>query len=256
MHSRPRTVTPAWSAALLRGATIATLLAAAAVPAMAVQQTFFFEGVVDSSGFADAPGGPLIPDPLPPGTPVSGSYSFDDAATDTNGDADLGSFATGEFFLDFGDVGTISFDVSGTIGVNNDQEAFFPGFFQDSFSIRTAGGTQSTTFSNAVLYGQSSVSFIDSIPQPTPDALSGDDLTAVPQVAGAPWEGTSVGLRFSASGDAACGPFESSCAVIITITQITDEPPAPPVPTLPPAGVVALITLLAAGALWALRMRS
>lgn len=212
----------------------------AAAPLLATTQTYYFTGVVDTSGFTDAG---TLPNPLPPGTMVTGSYSFDDAAVDSNGDPNIGTYATGSFIVNFGAAEMIAFDSGGTTGVGNDVPCCIPGFTQDTFSIRTTGVTQTTTFTNAVSTSQSSLSFgVGTIGSPT--ALTSDALTDVPQVIGTPWTDNKLTLNFSASGDVACGAFQSSCYVNINLTELSTTPPTP-VPAMPNAVMLVLAILLA-----------
>lgn len=190
---------------------IAVLALFVSIHASAATQTYYITGHVGSGSFST----------VPENTPFTGWYSFDDAATDTNGAADIGTYATGAFHVDFGPaIGMITFDQSPMTNVKNDQAGFFPGFYTDTFSISAGAGARDTPgFTNAFASVPSMV-FSQGVVG-TPGALSDDTLTGVPQVFGSPWDvdGQTISLPVSATGGG-CPAFTSTCYLNLTIESV------------------------------------
>ncbi len=190
------------------------LVASAAMTATAATQTYFITGEVTIGG------------PIPAGTPYTGTYTFDDATPDTNGDADQGDFATGEFFLDFGPaIGTIVFDQTGQLSVRNDEPGFGGFTIDDFFSIEAGVGARNTPgFSNdfeavppILLFRASEIS------PGIPTALSSDALSGVPHVAGSPWDPADQLIQFTLDAAAGgCPPFTSSCTIRLDVVSVAE----------------------------------
>lgn len=191
-------------------ATLALLLLGA--ESRAATRQYFYRGAVASSTFA----------PLPAGTPFTGHYRFDDAATDTDASLAVGAYATGSFHVDWGPaIGWVTFDQAGGTRVQNDVPVFFG--CSDLFALTAGAGARDTpAFANALL-GGSGVTFQDFSPgcAPAPDALADDSLTGVPQLLGDPWGAgdQNVVLALSATGGG-CPPFTSSCFATLAIAEL------------------------------------
>lgn len=178
------------------------------LPARGAEQAFLVTGEVVASTF----------EALPVGTPFTGTYSFDDALADTEPSADIGIFATGEYFVDFGPaIGQITFDQSGSVAVRNDEPISFG--LQDRFVVDAEVGARATPgFSNVIQASDltfSDAEFLGLIPA----ALSGDDLTAVPHVVGAPWDEQGISLQVSAA-PSGCVGLATSCTVNLGILTL------------------------------------
>jgi hypothetical protein len=215
-------------------------------PARGAVQSFFITGEVTGSTFG----------PIPVGTPFTGSYSFDDAAVDTDPGAAVGDYATGAYTLVFSPaIGEISFDVAPSINVGNDVP--FLGDLEDRFVIEAAEGARATPgFSNAINSSNLLFSDVES-GGPLPAALTSDALTVVPHTAGAPWDTQTMFLEVNAvpSGCVAFGIF---CTVTLEIQTIGLEPEPPPVdpsaiPTLAEWGLLLLALGLGLAGLGTLR---
>jgi len=196
---------------LRRIATTAFAMIVVAIPAAAAVQTYFMTGQVRSGTFA----------PIPAGTSFIGNYSFDDAASDTNGAADTGTYATGSFHVDFGPtIGWITFDGTPTTTVRNNQ----PGLFSsqaDIFSIGAMPGARNTpAFSNDI-EPVPNLLFRQTMYGTAATALTSDALNAVPQVFGSPWDPNdqlvTIGVDAAAGG---CPPFASNCYVNMVIESL------------------------------------
>lgn len=185
-----------------------------AAPGRAVVRTYFIAGQVRTTSF----------DTLPIGTPFAGTYAFDDASVDSNGAADVGSYATGAFFVDLGPtLGTIAFDQSGATTVRDDAAGFF-GSLSDTFTIAAGVGARNTPGFNNAIQGLTTMLFRQTTFSPaTPTALADDTLTGVPQVAGSPWDvdDQTITLQLSAVGGG-CAPFATSCYTGLGITTVAE----------------------------------
>ncbi len=180
----------------------------------AAQQTYFISGETRASSTFSG---------VPAATPFTGTYSFDDAAVDSNVDPTIGTYPTGMFFLDFGpSIGTITFDGTPSTVVKNDQPGFFSSS-EDSFLITATPGARNTPgFSNAIqslpslLFRATTFS-----PAAPPSAVTDDSLTGVPQVYGAPWDAADqiITLQLSAT-PSGCPAFSSSCYLTLEIQAV------------------------------------
>ena len=213
-------------------ASLALLLTLCSFEAGAAVRTFFITGTLSNAGL-DAP--------LVVGTPFTGTYTIDDMVVDTDpGDPNVGVYATGMFFIDFGPaIGTLTFDQGGSTRVVNDVLGpIGPAFTLDQFTISASAGARNTPgFSNPI--GGASLFFRDSengFPSvPLPAALTDDTLTGVPQVAGSPpWDTFGAGFdqfvswQMPAAGDpnpVGCGPFSTQCFVNLQIATVNEAFP-------------------------------
>lgn len=197
---------------------IAALCGFAPAPARAAVHTYFMTGEVDPFRFPSF-------QTMPVGTQFAGTYTFDDAASDSNGSSDIGQYdGNGSFFMNFGpSLGTITFDQNPTTLVRNDQPGFGGFFTEDSFGIVATEGSRDTTAAlpNSTLSLPAFRFLISAFGSPT--TLMGDSLAAVPQVVGPPtWDDHDqiVNLEFSDTPNSACGGLISHCVVVFEVRTV------------------------------------
>lgn len=185
------------------------LMLRSALPVHGAVQTYFLTGEVTISSFS----------PIPVGTPYAGFYTFDDAAADTSiADPDIGTYDTGELFIDFGPViGSVTFATLPLSTVRNNQPILFGE--EDHFSLVAGDSVRNTpAFTNEIEGG--SLVFADSeLGGGTPATLTDDTLTGVPHVVGGTWDDQALGIQVDAV-PSGCPAFESTCGVTLGIDSI------------------------------------
>jgi|GEM_PF-3626897 len=187
-------------------------LLAPSVAVAAVQQ-YFITGAVNGT-MSSYTG-------LPDGTPFAGTYQFDDVTADSNGSAQVGNYATGQFFVNLGPVeGQITFDQNASIVVSDNVSPF--GFTtDDSFAINAQPGARNTPNIPNDVQSFPSLFYRTSSFGSDPTVLTDDSLTGVPHVAGAPWDPNDqlISLQLSAVGGD-CPAFTSSCFLRMDIATV------------------------------------
>ena len=200
--------------ALALGATLSS-------PAFAAVQTFYFSGQVRATNSFEG---------VPDLTPFTGYYEVEDTTPDTEGAADLGQYATGTYFVDFGPTyGTILSNPGGT--TVRDNAAGFGGSSEDSFVMRGDTGTsvQDTSFTNPINFAASNLLLRTSqFGGGDPTILNSDALGAAAAVATTDtWEEALITYQMPAAGGAnpaGCGAFSTQCFLSLEITTIQAEP--------------------------------